>query len=94
MEAGKAWGRARGADTTSLGTSRRQGFQPRLRMDLWCVSLGGGFGMKTSEPSSLSVQFSRSVVSDSLQPRGLQHARLPCVSPTPGVYSNSCPLSQ
>ena len=41
-----------------------------------------------------SVQFSRSVVSDSLRPHGLQHARLPCLSPTPGVYSNSCPLSQ
>ena len=41
-----------------------------------------------------SVQFSRSVVSDSLQPHGLQHTRLPCSSPTPGVYSNSCPLSQ
>ena len=40
-----------------------------------------------------SVQFSCSVVSDSLQPRGLQHARPPCPSPTPGVYSNSCPLS-
>ena len=31
---------------------------------------------------------------DSLQPHGLQHARLPCPSPTPGAYSNSCPLSQ
>ena len=41
-----------------------------------------------------SVQFIRSVVSNSLQPHGLQHARLPCPSPTPGVYSNSCPLSQ
>ena len=30
-------------------------------------------------------------MSDSLRPHGLQHARLPCVSPTPGVYSNSCP---
>ena len=39
-------------------------------------------------------QFSPSVVSDSLWPHGLQHARLPCPSPTPGVYSNSCPLSQ
>ena len=38
-----------------------------------------------------SVQFSRSVVSDSLRPHGLQHARLPCPSPTPGAYSNSCP---
>ena len=40
-----------------------------------------------------SVQFSCSAVSDSLQPHGLQHARLPCPSPTPGVYPNSCPLS-
>ena len=34
------------------------------------------------------------VVSDSLQPRGLQHARTPCPLPTPGVYQNSCPLNQ
>ena len=38
-----------------------------------------------------SVQFSCSVLSDSLQPHGLQHARLPCPSPTPGARSNSCP---
>ena len=43
--------------------------------------------------SVVSVQFSCSVVSDSLRPYGLQHARLPCPSPTPGAYSNSCPLS-
>ena len=41
-----------------------------------------------------SVQFSRSVVSDSLQPHGLQHVRPPCPSPTPRVYSNSCPSSR
>ena len=40
-----------------------------------------------------SVQFSCLVVSDSLQPYGLQHTRPPCPSPTPGVYPNSCPLS-
>ena len=39
------------------------------------------------------AQFSRSVVSDSLWPHGLQHTRLPCLSPTPGVYPNTCPLS-
>ena len=39
------------------------------------------------------VQFSHSVMSDSLQPHGLQHTRLPCPSPTPGAYSNSCPSS-
>ena len=40
------------------------------------------------------VQFSHSVVSDSLQPHGLQHTRTPCPSPTPGAYSNSCPSSR
>ena len=41
-----------------------------------------------------AVQFSRSVVSNSLRPHGLQHARLPCPSPTLGAYSNSCPSSR
>ena len=41
-----------------------------------------------------SVQFSHSVMSDSLRPHGLQHTRPPCPSPTPGVYPNSCPLSR
>ena len=40
-----------------------------------------------------SVQFSRSVVSDSLRPHELQHARPPCPSPTPGVHSKSRPSS-
>ena len=51
---------------------------------------GKGLGAKVI----LSVQFSRSVVSNSLRPHGLQHTRLPCPSPTPGVYPNSCPLSR
>ena len=42
---------------------------------------------------SVQFQFSRSVVSDSLWPYELQHARPPCLSPTPGVHSNSCPSS-
>ena len=42
----------------------------------------------------LSVQFSCSVMSDSLRPHELQHARPPCPSPTARVYSNSCPSSQ
>ena len=41
-----------------------------------------------------TVQFSRSVMSNSLRPCGLPHARPPCPSPAPGVYSNSCPQSQ
>ena len=44
--------------------------------------------------TSYSVQFSQSVVSDSLRPYGLQHARLPCPSPTPRACSKSCPSSR
>ena len=51
-----------------------------LSMDIYTVS------------SFSSVQFSRSVVSHSLQPNKLQHTRPPRPSPTPGVHSNSCPL--
>ena len=47
----------------------------------------------TSHHIFSSVQFSRSVVSNSLRPHESQHARPPCPSPTPGVYPNSCPLS-
>ena len=44
--------------------------------------------------SFISFQFSDSVMSHSLQPHGMQHARPPCPSPNPGAYSNSCPSSQ
>ena len=43
--------------------------------------------------SDVKVQFSRSVICDSLRPHSLQHARPPCLLLTPGAYSNSCPLS-
>ena len=42
----------------------------------------------------ISVEFSHSIVSDSLQSHKLQNTRLPCPSPTPRVYINSCPLSR
>ena len=42
----------------------------------------------------ISVQFSHSVVSDSLQTHELQHTRPPCLSPTPGIHPNPCPLSR
>ena len=45
-------------------------------------------------PIKCSVQFSLSVMSDSLQPHELQHARPPCPSPSPGVHSNAHPLSR
>ena len=50
------------------------------------------FLMLNSTSLFSSVRFSCSVVSNSLWPHGLQHARLPCPSPTPRAYSNSCPL--
>ena len=49
--------------------------------------------MKIQFNSVISVQFSRSVVSESLRPHELQHTRPPCPSPTSRVYPNSCPLS-
>ena len=51
-------------------------------------------GVKINFWLTSSVQFSCSVVSDSLGLHGLQYARPPCPSPTPRVYSNSCPLSR
>ena len=49
---------------------------------------------KLSEAIISTVQFSCSVMSDSLRPHEPQHARLPCPSPTTGVHPNSCPLSR
>ena len=46
-----------------------------------------------TSPQSMFLLLSHSVVSDSLQPYGLQHTRLPFLSQSPGVCSNSCPLS-
>ena len=65
--------------------------------DYTCLScLVGGFFMLSHQGNSKShsVQFSHSVVSDSLRPHELQHARPPCPSPTPRVYANSCPSSR
>ena len=45
------------------------------------------------KPLLCSLQFSGSIVSDSLRPSGLQNTRPPCPSPNPRAYSNSCPLS-
>ena len=64
-----------------------------------CVVGEGGkgacwLGIHFKKNSFSSVQFSRSVMSNSLRPHELQHARPPCPSPTPGVHSNSRPLSR
>ena len=64
----------------------------KISRSIWREGNSGNFIFLSKEPVS-SVQSNHSVVSDSLRPHGLQHARPPCLSPTPGVYSNSCPLS-
>ena len=61
----------------------------------WPLMGSLGTGVCHLDPNTFSsVQFSHSVLSDSLWPHGLQHARLPCPSPTSRAYSNSCPSSQ
>ena len=79
---------------------------PRIYNGLKTISLTSGAG-KSGQPlvkewiialcnhmNKPSVQFSCSVVSDSLQPHESQHTRPPCPSPTPRVYSNSCPSNR
>ena len=75
--------------TAALFTIAKTWKQPKCPlMDEWIKKMWYKYTMECS------VQFSRSVVSNSLWPHGLQHTRPPCPSPTPRVYSNSCPLSQ
>ena len=60
----------------------------------WATSLSLPIISRSLHSLFPSVQFSHLVMSDSLQPHGLQHSRLPCPSSIPGACSNSCPLSQ
>ena len=105
---GRKRGRRRGRNgeeeeeviTTTPADRRRPVWKPsgqrRLRLGLSKSSFSGltdkGYSVCLLLPLC-SLQFSLSVMSDSLWPRGLQHTRPPCPSPTPRVYSNSCPLS-
>ena len=62
---------------------------------MWaCVCTKDGWTITLFMLSFKTVQFSRSFRSNSVRPHGLQHIRPPCSSPTPGIYSNSCPLNQ
>ena len=58
----------------------------------WGRVFGSPYRLQFAKDSP--VRLSRSVVSDSLQPHGLQHTRLPWPSPTPGAFSNLCPSSR
>ena len=82
---------------TCMGFSSRstqaQGFWLMGVVALWHVASSQTTD-QTCVPCKGSVQFSRTVLSDSLRPHESQHTRPPCPSPTLGVYSNPCPLSQ
>ena len=85
--------------TWHLLAGRKQGFNAEVLLQL-AFTWGGGLYKGTLFTHSLNtycgicVQFSRSVVSDSLRPHEPQHTRPPCPSPTPGVYRNPYPLSR
>ena len=65
------------------------------RSSIWqCPEVRNSVGLWQNCKVFSPVQFSRSVVSNSLWHHGMQHVRLPCPSPTPRVYPNSCPLSR
>ena len=69
-------------------------FQKRDSTSSMAHEKSGSLIPLTPANSVSSVQFSHSVMSDSLWPHGLQHIRPPCPSPTPRTYSNSCPSSR
>ena len=69
----------------------------RIIMDRWLLRVWSPWNLCLDPvllaPRRSLLFFSHSVMSNSLQPRGLQHARILCPSPSPGICSNSCPLS-
>ena len=69
-------------------------FSNELSISIRCQSIGASASATDIPMNQYQYQFSLSVVSDSLWPHELQFARPPCPSPTPGVYLNSCSLSQ
>ena len=86
-----SWVKRTGSNLNQPYGSQRifRSFLKYIDKSIWCTFLSSFIDTKFS-----SVQFSLSVVSDSLRPHESQHARPPCPSQTPGVYSNSCPWSQ
>ena len=84
---------ARSPNSSAPGHIPRENFHSKIYMqpNVYSSTIHNSQGM---EVTFNSVQFSRSVMSNSMRPHESQHARPPCPSPTPWVYSNSCPLSQ
>ena len=97
--AGRNINNLRYTDDTTLMAEREEELK-RLLMKVKEVSEKAGLHLNIQKTKIMasgpisSVQFSRSVVSDSLRPHESQYARPPCPSPTPRVHPNSCPLSR
>ena len=77
-------------ELTWILADKKVGSEKGLLMGKWLISSH----REGDHVTTRLYLFSVSVVSDSFQPHGLHHSRPPCPSPTPGTYSNSCPLSQ
>ena len=79
-----------------INSRKNEETEPKQKQHPGVVVTGDGSKVQCYKEQNCfsSVQFSHSVVSDSLQPHESQHARPPCPSQTPGVHSNSCPLSR
>ena len=93
---GEEWGYESRRLSLNLGSSCSSWKNgAKLLSEIQCFACTVGMIVPTSsfycEDQISSVQFSRSVTPDSLPPHGLQHPRPPCLSPTPTVYTNSCP---
>ena len=80
---------------TNLYSRAGLAHKDKIQTPLHCLKRWGRERSNISSSQVISwIQFSLSVMSDSWRPHGLQHARPPCPSPAPGVYSNSCLLSR
>ena len=79
-------------DQTQVSSTAGGFFTNWATREALCLKENSKCKMTQANKTFSSVQFSHSVLSNSLWPHGLQHARLPCSSPTLGVYSNWCPL--
>ena len=96
MDSGNIWtSRDEGVVTQAERTVRVKETEASKQHVCWGnTKLPGLTGLECAWRAISSIQFSRSVVSDSLRPQEPQHARPPCLSPTAGVYPNTCPLSR
>ena len=88
----RGWPRMRWLDGITNSMNINLGKFWEMVRDRGCCRPWGSEEQDTA--SVQAVQFSRSIMFNSLRPHGLQHARPPCPSPTPRVFSDSCPLSQ